>query len=122
MFHLRLLYRVLIPLTKALDKVKTSLVAELFGVICFEIKGKINLSCPLVLLQNLIKSHQPFCQDNYHLGNSRGEDILPSTNKIFLKGIYEVNTKRPYYHCSISAELGLCKKAQKSSDLVFYTT
>lgn len=74
MFHLQLLYYFLIPLIQALDKVKTSAVAELFGVMCFEIKEKINPSCLLGLLQNLIKSHQPLCQDIYHLGNSRGED------------------------------------------------
>lgn len=67
-------YHFLIPLIKALDEAKTSLVAELFGVMCFEIKGEINPSCLLGLLQNLIKSHQPSCQDICHLGNSRSED------------------------------------------------
>lgn len=61
-------------MTKALGKVKTLLVVELFGVMCFEIKGEINPSCLLGFLQNLIKSHQPSCQDIYHLGNSRRED------------------------------------------------
>lgn len=50
------------------------MVAELFGLMCFEIKGKINPTCLLGLLQNLIKSHQPFCWDIYHLGNHRGGD------------------------------------------------
>lgn len=40
----------LVPLTKAQDKVKTSMVAELFGIMCFEIKGKINPTCLLGLL------------------------------------------------------------------------
>lgn len=47
-FEAHLLF--LIITDKALDKVKTSMVAELFGLMCFEIKGKINPSCFLGLL------------------------------------------------------------------------
>lgn len=74
------------------------MVAELFGLMCFEIKGKINPTRLLGLLQNLIKSHQPFCWDIYHLGNHRGGDDFAFNNKIFLRGVYKVNTNCPRYH------------------------
>lgn len=73
------------------------MVAELFGVMCFEIKGKRNPSCLLGLLQNLIVIKIP-ARIFIILATLEEEMILSSTNKIFLKGVYEVNIECPQYH------------------------